>query len=214
MTLDFDVAPTPNDPRPAIARVTLLTTRAYRREHDLLVVYPNGAPTQLPNVPLDAAQSPVDGASRLADSLLGPQSYTLKRRIAVVRQSLPPDIRILTRAGLLRTGPNHEATPLRFTLERGARVRVSDWQDDFARVVYEEFTYEANDLSIRTRRAGWVLADALGSYIEHHLFHLRPAQTDGPPVHPQAYWLPLAQVVGLLPLHQRWLERTRALLTH
>lgn len=192
---------------PIPGRVVLLATRATDREHDLLVRQTSEL-TQLPHAPIGPTQTPADCVRRLAEHLLGRHAAVNQRRIAVIRQKLPPNIHVLTRLCLLRTGPSHEATPLRFVLEHGTRVRVVEWQDEFARVIYEEFDYQRDNLGIVTRRAGWLLADALAAHVAYHLFHLHLPNTPAPP-HPAAVWLPLSHVTHLQPTHQRWLERAR-----
>lgn len=210
MSLDDET--TLNRPTPLPGRVVLLATRAANREHDLLVLQTSD-PAQLPTAPIGPAQTPADCARRLAEHLLGRHAAGNHRRVAVVRQTLPSSVRVLTRTCLLRTGPSHEATPLSFVLEPGTRVRVGEWQDEFVHVVYEEFAYQRDNLGIVTRRAGWLLADALAGHVAYHLFHLhlQPAPT---PPHPTVVWLPLSHVTHLHPTHQRWLDRARPRLGH
>lgn len=212
MTTDLDAAHPRDELPPLLPRVAALVTRDGSGERQLLIVRQGAAAPQLPNLTVDAHETPAHAVMRLQRSLLGDSPVRLERRIAVVRETLPDNTRAIVRPTLLRTGPSHEATLMRFPMARGMRVKVMEWLDEFARVTYEEYTFHEQELAIATRRAGWLTVDLLASHIEHHLFHLH-AEDHTLPVEPSAAWASLMHVSGLNPLHARWLERVRTLLT-
>jgi hypothetical protein len=212
MTPDFDV-PFGGDRPPPMSRVTLLATRDCDAQRELLILRAPAAAPRLPDATVAEAQTPIAAMRVLADTVLGAYTPSTERRITLVRERLPADRRVVLRASLLRTGPNHEATLMRFTLERGMRVRVTEVQEEFARVAYEEYSYADRQLAIATSRAGWLLLDALAAQVDHHLFHLHLAAENGHPADTRAVWIALDSATGLAPLHQRWLDRARPLLT-
>ena len=212
MTTEFDAEHPRDELPPLLPRVAALVTRDSGLKRELLIVRMGSAAPQLPDATVEAHEMPADAVMRLQRALLGNAAVRLERRIAVVRETLPENTRAITRATLLRTGPNHESTLMRFPLERGMRVKVTEWQDEFARVAYEEYTFQENELAIATRRAGWLTVDLLAAQVEHHLFHLS-AEPAAAPVDESAVWAPLSRISGLLPVHERWLERVRMLLT-
>lgn len=212
MTTEFDAGQPRDDLPPLLLRVAALVTRDPGSERELLIIRQATTALQLPDATVSLYEAPARTLTRLRRALLGEAAISAERRIAVVRETLPGNTRAIVRPTLLRTGPNHEATLMRFPLERGMRVKVTEWQEEFARVAYEEYKYQENELAIATRRAGWLTVDVLAAQIEHNLFHLA-AEPTATPVNAAAVWIPLSRVNGLTPVHERWLERTRTLLT-
>ena len=213
MTTEFGTPPPGEDFPPLLPRVAAIVTRVRGAERDLLLVRAGTTAPQFPDATVALNETPADAVMRLPLALLGQEVARLERRIAVVRETLADNTRAVVRPTLLRTGPSHEATLMRFPLDRGMRVKVTEWQDEFARVAYEEYTFHENELAIASRRAGWLTVDVLAAQIEHHLFHLSTTEHAPTPVDKSAVWLPLAHATGLMPLHAHWLERARTLLT-
>ncbi len=206
---------------PALPRVTAFVTRERGPERELLIVRPATTKPHLPQMTVGLDEAPSEAAIRLIQELADSLAVTLRRRFGVIGEALQPDTRLLLRPTLLRTAPSEEATIMRFTLERGMRVRLTEMRGDFTRVVYEEYALHENELAIATRRAGWVHAGVLARQVEYHLFHLvvPPPRSDGstaklrPPGAPQPMWVPLYRVPTLSRTHAHWLEHIRPFLS-
>ena len=210
MTTEFNKEYTTDELPPLLPRVTAFITRDSGSERELLIIRPTAVAPQLPDATVDMHETPVATVMRLQKTVLRAPAR-LERRIAVVRETLGENVRAVVRPTLLRTGPSHEATLMRFPLERGMHVKVAEWRDEFARVAYEEYSFHEDELAIATRRAGWLPVGLLAAQIEHHLFHLSAGETASA-AETSAVWTPLSRANGLTPAHERWLERVRTLL--
>ncbi len=211
MTTAFDEDYRHDDVPPVLPCVAAFVTRERMPDHELMILRPALALPRLPSATVDMDEFPADAVLRTVQSVVGEQPLRLERRLALVRETLPEGIGTILRHAALQTGPNYAATHMRFHLDRGMRVRITEIQEEFARVSFEEYAYARDGLTITTRRAGWLTVDVLASRVEHHLFHV---SVDAEATLPSgAVWLPLANASGLLPLHQHWLERARIRLT-
>lgn len=201
-----DLTPTP--PASALLRVAALVTRDHPFEPHLLVLNPDDGPQHLPNAVVELTQTPLAAVRALTARLFGAQFPASERRIAIVRENLNDGCQVVLQRHRPRTGPSHDAPEMRFEMARGARVRVLERQNGFARVTHDEFVYHDTEVEIRTLRSGWLLADTLTNTIDHHLFHIR-SPSGVAPVVPDAAWVQLSATHRLLPAHRRWLDHVR-----
>lgn len=205
----------------ALACVTIFVLREHNAERELLVLRQPSARPRLPDDTVGADETPEAAALRLAHNYASPLAI-LRRPLARLSQMLPGDERAVLRPVMPLTAPNIDSTLMRFTLQRGMRVRLTGQEDSYARIVYEEYALHENELAIATRRAGWVAESALTDQIEHHIFYLRapapvsPTDTQTAEYHavsePNPVWTPLASLSGLVYEHEEWLERARPFL--
>jgi hypothetical protein len=208
--------PPPVSRNPALPCVTTFITRDRGSERELLVLRPLTARPRLPDGTVGADERPEDAALRVGQQYAPAHTLTLGSRLARLLQTLTDQEYAMLRPAMLRTAPLQDATMMRFTLERGMRVRMTATDIDFVRVVYEEYALHENELAIATRRAGWVPARSVTDQLEHHLFHLRsPDNRDdwSVSVRDTMVWIPLTAVSGLDSDHDIWLERARAFLS-
>lgn len=215
MTMGYDGENLAEEPQRALPRVAVFVTHERERDTQLLLRLHGDAGAHLPDADVHLYEAPVDAAMRLAKTLTPATDIRLVRRIALVKERLPHDTRIMLRPVFLRTGPSFEATLMRFTMERGLRVRMMESQGEFVRISYEEYAHRDPELAIATWRAGWVTADALAAQIEHHLFLFSAgsagARDDGAHAS-RLTWASLTRLPALSGIHAQWLERVRPLL--
>jgi len=205
------------EPQRSLPRVVVFVTQRQHNRLALLVQQQPDGEAELPHADVELYEEPADASLRLLRNLTGITRPVDIQRIALVRERLPKDTRVMLRPVYLRTGPSFDATLMRFTLDRGLRVRLIEAQDDFARISFEEMALRENELVIATRRFGWVTIDALASRIEHHLFHIKVSngqieQATGARTPENLTWAPLDSPPRLTAIHQQWLERARPLL--
>lgn len=208
--IDYDATDRQDDTPPVLPCVAAFVTRDAEPERELLVLRPSTGTAQLPAMMVPAGEAPPAAVARCVGALVGLASLASVRRMAVVRERLPDVTRVVLHSTPLYAGPSYTAPPLRFRMERGMRVSVREWQEEFARVSYEEYRYDADDLKIATRRSGWLTVDSFTCYIAHHLFHVSVSAA-----HQTAHgeWVRLSHANGLKPIHQRWFERAMPRLT-
>ena len=201
---------------PALPRVTAFFTRGAGDERELLLLQPTEGGVRLPEDVVRVDESPEEAVLRLAERVQ-PGNARLNGLLDVVTETLDADKRVVLRPQFLRTGPQPDATLMRFMLDRGAFVQTHEFQNGFTRIVYQEFTLTDDDFAITTRRAGWVASNALCGRIDHHLFYLL-APTDPPetgrvraasPADLRVVWVALARVGGLQSDQQSWFARVR-----
>lgn len=196
-----------------LARVVVFVLRERGDDRELLIVRHATAHSQLPNITVGLDEPEDAAALRVARDWTSFEVVALRRRLAIFQQTLPADEWIVVRPLLLRTAPNPDATMMRFVLERGMPVRVTDARGDYVRVVYEEAAMEDEELSISTRRAGWASAGSLANQVDYHLYELRaPTPSSNlimPKMHPPsagvADWVSLSRVPSLERQHEEWL---------
>jgi hypothetical protein len=212
--------PPPVLQNPALPCVTVFITRDRVSERELLVLRPLTGRPRLPDGAVNTDERPEDAALRVGRQYASTDALVLGSRLARLMQMLTDQEYAMLRPAMLRTAPLQDATMMRFTLERGMRVRMTAAEVDFVRVVYEEYALHENELAIATRRAGWVPAKSVTNQLEHHLFHLRLAdnrddwsESVRDTMLPQAVWMLLSAVSGLDSQHDIWLERARAFLS-
>jgi hypothetical protein len=209
----------PTIPPAALPYATVFITRDSGLERELLVLRPLTARPRLPDGTVGAEERPEDAALRIAGAYCAVDRLKLGTRLARLQQTLADHEYVMLRPAMLRTAPIQDATMMRFTLERGMRVRMTATETDFVRVVYEEYALHENELAIATRRAGWVPTRSVTDQLEHHLFHLRSSDASADvltlprdPTAPQPVWIPLSGVSGLDYEHDAWLQRARPFL--
>jgi hypothetical protein len=204
-------ASSPGGQSPILVKVTTFITRD-RGEREILVLRPANNGAQLPAMPVAPDTTPETAALQVVAEKSGQAEAVMQRRLGVIVYQLEGDQYAIRRPVLLRTTPQPDATLMRFTLERGMMVRLMEMSETFARVVYEEYALNDNELAIATRRAGWVNADALTKTVEHHLFHFSCPSDSATPSTPdtQAEWATLSRIPGLSREQENLLASVRA----
>jgi hypothetical protein len=202
--IDYDATDRQDETPLVLPCVAAFITRDTEPERELLVLRPASGTAQLPAMMVPAGETPPATVVRCAGALVGLSSLLKIRRLAVVRERLPDMTRVVLHSTPLYAGPSFAAPPLRFRMERGMRVSVREWQEEFARVSYEEYRYDADELKIATHRSGWLTTDSFSCHIAHHLFHV-PVSAAHVTAHGE--WVRLSRAEGLKSIHQRWYER-------
>lgn len=195
---------TTNEETDALQRLAVFVTRDIADRRSLLILKQHNASVfRVPAAFIDAPTALELAAIQLLKQQTGIDSPTLPQHLGASTAHLPNDERLLLRATLLRTAPKDDATLMRFSLERGMRVRLVEQQGYYAQVVYEQYHVNDNQVSIAVRRAGWLAANALTDRVQTQLLHFHLADTSDDALH--YGWLPLSDRLHLATEQHDWL---------
>lgn len=195
----------------ALGKVTAFVTRDTERGRDLLVFRHPNAGIQLPAGTIEPEESPENAVRREVREETGLTSVEMVDYLGMRNQPLASDEYVLLRSSRLLSAKNADCW-----LGRGWRVRLRQFDGEFAEVAYEEF--EMHDrLVVKSTVEGWLPKDALTQRVERHYFHLR--LTAPTPEHWERsadmghtfmlYWDALDRIDNLVPAHQEWLNHFR-----
>lgn len=211
------VTPDPEPTAEQLVKVVTFVTRDDGDRRDLLVAQNAGSLFRVPEGLVAVGETPATAARRVLRATTGLDQVQASRQLLTGEMALPEDERLLTRAAMLRTSPSDDATLMRFQVERGMVVRVTDVAAPYVQVVYEAYELQGSEMALTMRRAGWLAASALTDRILVAVYHMQVAadqSTPTPHLPLPVYWLPLTPSLRLTADQADWLARVRAQLNH